>query len=90
MYHGQEQVPAQLERLGKAVEMASHSLHELCNRLDGKVARGSDPQPAGTTAGDGSISRGPSTMFGQEVLGCASRVESMADRIQDMLRRLEV
>lgn len=83
------EVPAELSRLEKAVEFATGSLAELCSRLEGKVARGSDPQPAQTT-GSGLVSVGPSTMFGQEVRGNSSRIEGLGERIQDLLRRLEV
>lgn len=84
----QLEVPAELERLAKAVEYVDHSLNELANRMEGKVLRPVAPQPTGD--GKNLVSVGPSTGYGQELRQRSDRLNAVAEGLQDIIRRLEV
>lgn len=81
------ELPKEFERLNKALGFVDHSLNELFQRLEGKVVRPPVPSPAGA---EKLASVGPSTGYGQEIHGYSRRADDIGERIQDLLRRLEV
>lgn len=81
------EVPDQMERLDKAVCYAEESLRELVSRLE-YVLRPSAPEvtanQCSTTPG------GPMTPHGGHLFHLGTRVGDLGQRMQDVLRRLEV
>jgi hypothetical protein len=80
------EVPEQMERLDKALQFAQESLQELIARLD-PITR---PNPPETCANAAGVSAGPCTQHGGQLWGFGSRAGNLGERIQDLLRRLEV
>jgi hypothetical protein len=84
----QLELPCELARLEKAVEYADHTVNELVNRLEGKVTSSRAPEPV--NAGGKLSAAGPSSMYATEVHNAHRRVTELAERMHDLLRRLEV
>jgi hypothetical protein len=82
------ELPAELTKLAKALEYASHSINELHARLDGKVIRPSAPETA--AAGNQIAAVGPCTSFAQEVSNYSRLAHDIAERVQNILNRLEI
>jgi hypothetical protein len=83
----QLELPAELEKMAKVIEFLDHGLNELSQRMEGKVLRPSVPEPA---PGNQIAAVGPSTFYGQELHSSNRRINNMAERIQDLIRRLEI
>lgn len=83
-----QRVPELIEqalRMEKALTFAEDSLRELDSRLCAVLR----PQPPETNGAVGQIA-GPSTHYGQQMCAFGSRAGLIGERIQDMLRRLEI
>jgi hypothetical protein len=81
------EVPEQMERLDKALYFAQESLQELLARLD-PLTRPNAPE---TTANGCGVAPSPvATSYGGQLFGFGSRAGNLGERIQDLLRRLEV
>ena len=83
----QAEVPAQLQKLEKALAYCEDSVRELLNRLE-PLVRPMTPEPA--TSGNQLTAVGPSTNIGAELQQIGGRTYLLAERVQDVLRRLEV
>jgi hypothetical protein len=83
------EVPREMARLGGSIDFAEKSLSELVQRLDGMVMRPSEPEQPPSTVGI--MNAAPSlTGHGQELNSFVYRVDTLAARLQDVLRRLEL
>jgi hypothetical protein len=79
-------IPLQMVRLSSALDHAQDTVNELANRME-PLVRPSPPETAGNDKVGHAI---PSTQLGGELYGYALRVSKLTDRLQDLLRRLEL
>jgi hypothetical protein len=80
----QAELPAQMERINKSLAYAEESLRELLSRMEPTMR----PQPPEPTGQGAMVS--VATGYGIELHGFGTRIATLADRIQDALRRLEL
>ena len=81
------ELPAQVDNLERGINFVEESLNELAARIEG-VLRPAMPEPAGSAQ---QIQPAPpSSGYASTIHGQAGRVTRLGDRLQDMLRRLEV
>jgi hypothetical protein len=78
----------ELDRLEKALTALDGTAREMQARLEG-ITRPPEPMPA-TTAANQIGPVGPSTGVGMRVHHFAEQVDEVTDRLQNVLRRLEV
>jgi hypothetical protein len=81
------ELPAQVDNLERGINYLEESLNELSNRLEG-VVRPVVPEPASGTQQMQAVP--PSSGYASTIHGQAGRVTRLTDRMQDLLRRLEV
>lgn len=80
------ELPAAMDNMERAANFLHDSINELSARLDG-VLRPATPEP--TNPQQIGIAP-PSSGYASTIHGQAARVTMIAERVQDLLRRLEV
>lgn len=83
----QAEIPAQAGRLDRALSVHEDTVRELLNRLETLVR---PPVPEPTTAGNQIAPAPPMTAVGMQLHEFGNRLGNLTDRLQDVLRRLEV
>lgn len=81
------EIPTHMERLEKSMAYALDSFNELAARLS-SVTRPASPDVGKET--NGSLHDVPGTQHGEWIAANTRNLHALGDRIQDLLRRIEV